>query len=260
MTYTWPDCPIKVKDFVNNLVNGIKNLIKDDFIGFYIHGSLAMGGYNPSRSDIDVLVVTGESLSRQTKRELATFFLYHSANPFPVEISFLNEQRLGNWNHPGRYEFHYSESWRCRYKDDLSKGTNEYLNELSHEDPDLAAHIMITNHRGICIEGRPIVDVFPVIPEKDYLSSLKGDYIDCLENIEEDPVYCVLNMMRVYLYVKEGKITSKQEAGAWCLRGLPDKMKCTILKVMAIYCGEEGSFEFNKKELVSFSQFIDSRL
>jgi predicted nucleotidyltransferase len=260
LPYSWPDCPNKVKNAVLNLLNGIKKLIKEDFKGFYIHGSLAMGGYNPSRSDIDVLVVTNESISVQTKRELAKFFLNHSANPYPIEISFLKEEHLGNWNHPASYEFHYSEFWRCRYEYDLSKNTNVYLNGRIHCDPDLAAHIMITIHRGICIEGSPIVDVFPLIPGKDYLSSIKGDYIECLKNIEEDPIYCVLNMIRVFLYVKDGMIVSKLEAGEWGLTALPVEMKGTVQKVMDGYCGEKGSFHFTKKELASFSQYIEGRM
>jgi predicted nucleotidyltransferase len=260
MPYNWLDCPIKVKDFVLNLLNGIKNLLNDDFVGFYLHGSLAMGGYNPSRSDIDILVVTSESISVQTKRELAKFFLHYSANPYPVEISFLNEKHIGNWIHFLYYEFHYSEFWRERYKNDMSKSANLYINEQIQHDSDLAAHIMITNHRGICIEGKPIVDVFPLIPEQDYLSSIKGDYLECLEKIEEDPIYCVLNMMRVYLYVKSEMIVSKHEAGTWGLSGLPDEIQRTIKSVMTIYCGEKGSVQFTKKELFTFSQYIDNRL
>ncbi|MEI2358527.1 nucleotidyltransferase domain-containing protein, partial [Mesobacillus zeae] len=40
------------------LLDGTKEMISEKFIGFYIHGSLAMGGFNPKSSDIDVLVVT----------------------------------------------------------------------------------------------------------------------------------------------------------------------------------------------------------
>ena len=118
-------------------------------------------------------------------------------------------------------------------------------------DPDLAAHITIINDRGICIEGSSIAEVFPHIPPSDFLSSIIGDYEECLANIVQDPIYCSLNMLRVFWYVKEGVISSKQEAGNWGLSSLPDEMKGTIQKVMNGYQSEKSSFLFNKNEMVS---------
>ncbi|WP_164669789.1 aminoglycoside adenylyltransferase domain-containing protein [Virgibacillus doumboii] len=254
MTYNWKTCSSDIKDFVYHLLRETKEIIKKDFVGFYLHGSLAMGGLNPSRSDIDILVVTERSLTIETKKKLAQLFLTCSGNPFPVEISFLNEEQLTNWKHPSPFDFHFSEYWRERYEADLSNGTNKYINEKIRTDADLAAHITIINNRGVCIEGIPIVGVFPSVPQADYISSIMGDYRECLENIEGNPVYCTINLIRVYWYLKEGVISSKEEAGRWGLSSLPNELTLTVQKALN-HC-----YSFEKVQLQLIKNYIDDKV
>ncbi|WP_227395950.1 aminoglycoside adenylyltransferase domain-containing protein [Jeotgalibacillus aurantiacus] len=249
-----------INDFIVNLQIGISDIIKDDLIGIYIHGSLAMGGFNPNSSDIDVLVVTNKLMTVQTKRELAKLLLMHSNSPFPVEISFLNKEQLKVWQHPCPYDFHYSEFWRERYANDLSNGTIEFLNCDVNVDADLAAHITITNNRGVCIYGRSIEKVFPLIPSSDYLSSILNDFEDCLENIEEDLIYCTLNLIRVYWYLTEGVISSKQEAGNWGLTALPKEIKNTVEKVVKCYSCDKNTYDFERNELVLLKNYISNNV
>ena len=61
-------------DFIFTLQKKISEIIKDDLIGIYIHGSLAMGGFNPNTSDIDILVVVDKAMTVEPKRKLAEFF------------------------------------------------------------------------------------------------------------------------------------------------------------------------------------------
>lgn len=260
MSYDWETCPSNIKKFISDLKRGIGQVIKENFVGFYIHGSLAMGGYNPNISDIDVLVVTDKSLKVDTKRILAQFFLNHSNSPFPVEVSFLSKEQLRDWQHPCPFDFHYSEFWRERYQYDLLKGTYNFLNEEFNTDTDLAAHITVTNHRGICVEGEPIDKVFPSVPRSDYISSIVGDFEDCLRNIEDEPIYCSLNLIRVYWYLKEGTISSKLEAGNWGLKILPKDLKTTARNVINIYTGKKGIYPLDKGRLTSLKNYLGEKV
>ncbi|RHW43296.1 DUF4111 domain-containing protein [Neobacillus notoginsengisoli] len=260
MAYSWETCPTEIKEFVFCILTKTRKLIQDNFIGFYVHGSLAMGGFNPRRSDIDILIATARELEIETIRRLAQLFLTYSGNPFPVEISILTLGQLKDFKHPSPFEFHFSECWRSRYEEELSLQTYKHLNGEIRKDPDLAAHITITAQRGICIEGKPIEDVFPSIPSSFYTSSILGDFNDCLENIVENPVYCTLNLIRVYLYICEGVISSKQEAGIWGLLSLPKEMNQTLQKVITNYSHNDDSYEFEKKELISFRDYIANKV
>lgn len=256
----WKTCSSEVKDFVFHLNKSMKEIIKENYLGFYIHGSLAMGGFNPKSSDVDVLVITHQSLEVEDKRKLARFLLGYSNSPYPIEISFLNTDQLRHWQHPCVFDFHYSEFWRERFERDLLNGTYQYINGDIHSDADLAAHLTITYQRGICVEGKPIKEVFPLVPSADYTSSILGDYYDCLENIEKDPIYCSLNLIRVFWFLKEGVVSSKQEAGNWGLKTFPKDVRTIIRKVVDSYNNGNGTNTFEKDELVSLRDYIADKV
>lgn len=260
MGYAWKTCPSEIKDFIFNIYKNIKEIINDSYVGFYIHGSLAMGGFNPKSSDSDVLVITYKSMEIEYKRNLARLLLDYSNSPYPIEISFLNTELLRHLQHPCPYDFHYSEFWRERFEKDLLNGTYQFLNGDIHTDADLAAHLTITYQRGICVEGKPIKEVFPLVPRSDYISSILGDYQDCLENIEEDPIYCSLNLVRVFWYLKERVISSKQEAGNWGLKTFPRELSITISKVVDSYANGNGANTLEKDELILLRNYISDNV
>jgi streptomycin 3"-adenylyltransferase len=51
------ETPRSVDEQVDRLVAGFRDILGDNLHGIYLHGSLALGCFNPARSDIDVLVV-----------------------------------------------------------------------------------------------------------------------------------------------------------------------------------------------------------
>ncbi|WP_026908195.1 aminoglycoside adenylyltransferase domain-containing protein [Paucisalibacillus globulus] len=256
MSYSWKTRTPTIEKFVLTIQAKINEICNHTIVGIYLHGSLTMGGFNPGRSDIDILVVTNEPVSGITKKKLAQLFVFHSNSPYPIEISFLNTNQLQKWQHPCPFDFHYSEYWRERYESDLDKGTAKFINDAIHVDPDLAAHITVLNHRGICMEGKPIAEVFPSIPKEDYISSIMGDFEDCLENIVADPIYCILNMLRVYWYLKDGVISSKQEAGEWGMEILPTELKITIQKIVNDYSSRTDISRIHETELLRIKNYV----
>ncbi len=143
---------------------------------------------------------------------------------------------------------------------DLKNGTDQFLNDEKMVDPDLAAHITILNHRGICIEGPPIDTVFPSIPRDHYAAPIIGDFKECLNSIEENPVYCILNMIRVYTFLKDGTISSKLEAGDWALEKLPRKYSRLIQEVMNQYTGIKEIVSIEKEEVAQFKDYIAKKV
>jgi predicted nucleotidyltransferase len=66
----WADCPEPVRELINNIVEKYREILGDNLAGFYLHGSLAMGCFNPLRSDIDFLVVIKEPLTADCKNRI----------------------------------------------------------------------------------------------------------------------------------------------------------------------------------------------
>ena len=88
-------------------------------------------------------------------------------------------------------------------------------------DRDLAAHFTVICHRGKCLYGKGIQDVFGKVDRQYYLDSILSDIEDAEKDIMENPVYIVLNLCRVLACKREGTILSKKEGGEWGLKALP---------------------------------------
>jgi predicted nucleotidyltransferase len=258
--YSWQDCPAPVRAQVKRLVQMTRALLADRLAGVYLHGSLAMGCFNPSRSDIDLLMVTHAGLPAQIKRELAALLLEVSGAPAPIEISFLRRADLAPWRHPMPFDLHYSETWRGSYERDLANGAWQAWASSQQHDPDLAGHVTITLRCGICLYGAAIADIFPVVPSRDYVESIRADVEESLGRIAEAPVYAVLNACRTYAYLREGHIFSKDEGGAWALRALPSQHQGVVAAALALYRDDDDEGGLTTAALGAFAAYMRGEL
>nr|WP_275577015.1 DUF4111 domain-containing protein [Thalassobacillus pellis] len=127
-------------------------------------------------------------------------------------------------------------------------------------DADLAAHLTIIKNRGITLLGEPISKVFPSISPAHYLDSIMRDYNECVDNITKDPVYCTLNIIRVYCYLKEGAIFSKTEGGKWGLANLPEKFHSAIRNVLRKYQYNDTKSRLNLSGLRELRDYIQCQV
>ncbi len=242
-----------VKEVLEHLVGKIKDIAGDRLVGVYLHGSLAMGSFFPERSDIDVIAVTDQALENEQYRLLTEYLLARSDHPFPIEISVLNKEQLQHWKHPCLFDYHFSEDWREHFEMEPAV----HFNKGGMRDADLAAHLTILNKRGQVLYGSPIKEVFPFIPVEDYKHAILADYQDCLEDMDDDPVYSILNMLRVYRYLLDGMINSKLEAGEWGLLQLPE-YQSVLRKVIAVQ--KDDSKLLDMQELDSLREAIHKQV
>src|SRR5207248_3936581 len=92
--YTWTTCSKVIQSEVNTLQTELQRLHGKNLLGIYLHGSLALGGFQPGRSDIDVIVVTAQRVDLETKRRCIELLLRISKMPSPLDIRFLVELDL----------------------------------------------------------------------------------------------------------------------------------------------------------------------
>lgn len=65
-----------------------------------------------------------------------------------------------------------------------------------------------------------------------------------------------VDLIRVYLYLSEGIISSKQEAGNWGLSSLPKEMFLTLQKVMYNYSHKQEAYQFGENELLFIRNYF----
>ena len=59
----------EIGNLLSWIVRESREILKDNLIGVYLHGSLAMGCFNPKLSDVDFIVVVERKLSVDEKKE-----------------------------------------------------------------------------------------------------------------------------------------------------------------------------------------------
>lgn len=257
--HTWPNAPAAVATQVGRLTNGLRERLGDNLRGIYLHGSLAMGGFNPDQSDIDLLVVTQERMAARAKHGMARLLLELSGAPCPVEISFLSRRDLVPWTFPTPFDFHFSEMWRGRIAADIASGVWREWGDTSATDPDLAAHITVLRHRGVVLWGQPIGRVFPEVPINDYIAAI-WDHDTKGASIADRPVYAVLNLCRVLLFLEEGCIASKDEGGEWGSRALPTEYRSLVRHALRLYRGEDDAPRFDVDDLHQFAAHMQGQI
>jgi streptomycin 3"-adenylyltransferase len=206
-------------------------MLAENLVGIYVHGSAAMGGFNPARSDLDALIMVQDSLSLEIKQSLipVTFRLVEVAPAKGLEFSVVLLRATQDFVYPTPYEFHYSQDWYEAY------ATDKVDLIAPQTDADLAAHFMVTRSRGVCIDGIPIDQVFGPVPSTDYWQSLLWDAQGILADMSSEPVYAVLNLCRIVAYQREQVVLSKYEGGKWGLRHLPAAFHVLIEQALRQY-------------------------
>ena len=68
--YSWTNCPSNIHEQIEKLLADLKATLSGNLVGIYLHGSLAMGCFNPERSDIDLLAITLRGMPVEIKRDI----------------------------------------------------------------------------------------------------------------------------------------------------------------------------------------------
>ncbi|MBD8048870.1 aminoglycoside adenylyltransferase domain-containing protein [Clostridium faecium] len=242
---------MNINILLTEIIEKYKNLLEENLLGIYLHGSLVMGCFNNESSDIDFIVVVREKLSFNIKRQLIDILLDLSqfAPKKGFEVSIILEKYSKNFIYPTPFELHYSNEYKERYIRD-----REFLCE-NGQDADLAAHITIINKMGRCLYGKSISEVFGDVPEKYYINSILKDIENAVDEIGENPVYTILNLCRVLYYLKEKVISSKQEGGNWGKRNY--KAYEDLIEIaLKVYSGNINEEKWNEKELKNFAAYM----
>lgn len=224
---------MEYQNLLNRLINDCNEILKENLIGIYIHGSLAMGCFNPLKSDIDILIVISEAMKQSEKRLFmeSIISINKLAPENGIEISIVKQEYCNKFIYPTPFELHFSIMHLTWYK----MNPDEYIEKMNGNDRDLAAHFSVIKNRGIVLFGKDIDDVFKDIPKDAYMDSIRNDIADAEEDIVANPIYIILNLCRVLAYVKDSKVLSKREGGEWGLKNVDGRFANLIMDALDCY-------------------------
>lgn len=248
--------------FLDKLVKLFKEELQENLSGLYLHGSLAMGCFNPSKSDIDFLVVIKEKLTPINNSRIAKIALSlhdEMSNERGIEFTIILETYLKPFVYPTPFEFHYSDFHRENYR-----ANEDYLCG-GFEDEDLAAQVVVAYERGVTLYGKPLSELYEPVGKQYYLASILHDVEGCAEEIIDNPpayltpVYLTLNLCRVLYYIKEGKVSSKREGGEWGVQYFPRNFHQLIKQVLHEYtqATDNRESDHNQVNYQDFPAFVE---
>ena len=210
---------LELNELLNRFVAGSREILGDRVAGIYLHGSAAMGCFNPKKSDVDLIVVLNGGITDAAKRRYMDMVvsLNSGAPAKGIELSLVREDVCRNFVHPTPFELHFSVTHLAWYRSD----PEDYIKTMNGTDADLAAHFTVIRRRGRTLWGKEITEVFAEVPAADYLDSIRMDVAGAREEIAENPVYITLNLCRVLAYREENLVLSKKEGGEWGIANVP---------------------------------------
>lgn len=115
--------------------------------------------------------------------------------------------------------------------------------------------------RGIVLFGEPISKVFPIVPREDFLAAVyTHDVMGSARRITENPVYCVLNLCRLLLYLRTGQIASKREGGEWAAQALEEGLRVVPKQALGCYTSSEPCAAWDTRALVHFADRVEAEI
>lgn len=210
-----------------------REILGSNLEGIYLHGSAAMGCFNPEKSDLDLILVVESDVPDSVKlafmKEVIRFNAKAPAKG--IELSVVKREHCKPFVYPTPYELHFSVTHLNWFR----QSPEDYIKKMKGTDKDLAAHFANICQYGIVLFGKEIQEVFSSVPRDDFIDSIWYDVAEAESDILINPVYVILNLCRALAYMREGRILSKKAGGEWGLRILPPRFHTLIGKALECY-------------------------
>jgi streptomycin 3"-adenylyltransferase len=242
------------------LVDGVRDVLRDDLVGAYLHGSAVLGGFRPD-SDIDVLVVAARRTTADEKRRLIDLLLSISGRRAslrpgrPIELDIIVESEIRPWRYPPTFDLHYSELWRERFE------SGELEPWTSTTNRDLASALTMVLLGDEPLAGPHPAQVFDPVPRSDYIDAILRDIGTVDEFLPWDTRNVVLTLPRIWSAVATEAVYSKEDAADWALPRLPDEHRAVLERARAAYRGEvEDSWDDLGSEVRAFADHVVSEI
>ena len=217
----------KLSRLLAKLSCAMQEILRENLVGIYIHGSIAQNAFRWNVSDVDFLLVVQSEPSDDVKRQLldATLRLSEIAPPKGLEWSVVTQSDCLHVSHPVPFCLHYSIAHTQHYL----TSPEEYIQNMKGRDGDLAAYFAVVRQCGIVLYGKPIEDVFGPVPQDFVMDSFRQNVID--DNTPDG----ILNCCRYEAYRQDGVMLSKIDGAYWALKHLPTDLHARIFSALKAY-------------------------
>lgn len=234
------------------LLAGARRALGDQLVGFYLSGSLAIGGFKPGRSDIDFLGVTAGELSMIELAALREMHRRIAAGPSPwaseLEGSYIPASALRRYNPRRTHHPH------------IDRGRNALA--IQQHDTDWVVQRWVTREHGIRLAGPPADGLIDPISPDELRAAVRELFFFWWAPMAAEPdrlrptayqVYAVLTMPRILYTFAHGAVVSKPDAAAWARRALDARWAVLLAEALAWEEGQVFDHLEDTRDLIRFT-------
>jgi Domain of unknown function (DUF4111) len=219
-TPVWPTPWPEVNRVVEGLRDALGGVLGDELAGLYLSGSLALGGFDPPSSDIDVLVATSAVPEEAALGRLAALHATLTAAggwTARLEVVYLPVTALRRYDPSDQTSYPIAGSGRAL--------------ALGRQGPSWVLDRWIAREHGLVVAGpqtSTLID--PIGPQALQAAArqlLVGFWAEQLQGPapawlrpRSDQAFAVLSMCRAVYCLEHGEVVSKPAAAAWARQRL----------------------------------------
>lgn len=211
--------PDPVQTLLDEYVDLLRVRIPGLVTALYLHGSIALGAFNPRFSDIDFIAVVSQPVSDSEYEHLKAIhqFIAHKYPSLPLQGSYLQTHHLGKFPPEIEPTPYFSDG---------------ILHRAGHHDLNSITWWLLKYH-GVTVMGTP-ANVLPYSVDWELLvihtqQNMDGYWSQYLRHpvrlatlLTDDGVqWTVLGVLRQWYTFETGDITSKTRAGEFAIKQLP---------------------------------------
>lgn len=201
--------------FGETVAEVLADTVEGNLVGTWFVGSVALGGYVPGQSDIDIAAVSELALTLPQKRHVASAIVDVSAAcpARGLEFTLYRREIAGSLPQGADFEVNANGGPRMPTAIHLDPGAESgfwYVLDRA-----------VAHRFGVVISGLPSSEVFADVPRRVLLDAMHESM--AWHRVHETAtLYSVLNACRAWRFAEEDVLGSKLEGAAWARARWPD--------------------------------------
>jgi predicted nucleotidyltransferase len=205
----------QVNGLIRDLLDRLQTVFGSDLVGAYLYGSAAAGDFDPTRSDVDLVIACAGEVETRF-RDLDTMHrelvLAHQEWNDRIDVIYLSAAALRN----PRLE--------SRSLAVVSPGEPLHLTKMSQK---WTMNWYLVREQGVTLLGPPAHELIPHVTPDEFLASVRA-HLQCWPEwiaTSDRPgfhAYAVLTICRALYACRNGQQLSKAQAAQWASREFPE--------------------------------------
>lgn len=220
-------------DQLSAVVGLIADVLGDEVLGVYLHGSSVFGQLRPT-SDLDLVAVTSRRTTEAERRTLIERLLPisgpgdSSGRSRSVNLEIVAQDDVRPWRYPTWLDFQFGDWYRPAY-------ASGNLAPWNPHNPDLAIILAMVLQANRPLVGPPPSALFGPIPWADVRQAMLDSIPDLLSYLDGDERNVVLTFVRIWSTLATHEFRSKDAAADWALPRLPPEHRPVLDRARDLY-------------------------